>query len=221
MATSFALGLVIKIVDYGATDQVVTILTAQEKLSFIALGVRKMTSKNRIAIGLGNLIEIEFFKARLQNRLSKLKKATLHLQLPLLDGDTPQVVQEIILKLIKIPQADSKLWYAIEEAWAFLGKTSNHHVKVFVLTRLLSVYGYWPIWDRCHVCQKRHHIIDFAFYQGGFSCIHHTKNERPLMQLKAFQALGKSFQDYQQVDELLNFEIYQELLAFLQSQNIY
>jgi len=85
------LGIVIKQINYDDFDQIVTILTDTELITFIALGVRKMTSKNRVALQLGNVIEVELFRARLKNKVSKLKRANLVKQLPLQSSDTAMV----------------------------------------------------------------------------------------------------------------------------------
>ena len=163
-------GIVIKKLDYMAEDEIITILTNDELLSFIALGTRKITSKNRNALGLGNIINAEIFRARLTNKLSKLKKAVLVKQPPLLVSDTAEVLFEIMknIQLVKVPS--NSLFRAFLESYRYFGENHNHHVKTFVTFRVLDTIGLMPKTDSCVECSRKDRINGFEFYLGGFTC---------------------------------------------------
>ena len=75
MAENVVTGFIIDILDYEVYDQILTLLLPSNvKLKLIALGSKKILSKNARNISLLNLTEAEVFLARNVNKISKLKK---------------------------------------------------------------------------------------------------------------------------------------------------
>lgn len=209
------LGIVIKQIDYDDYDQIVTILTETDVITFIALGVRKMTSKNRVALQLGNVIEIEFFRARLKNKISKLKRASLIKQLPVQESDTALVWLEILKYLSWIEKSSPNLFRSIIETYSYWGTEYNHHIKTYILFHLLEIRGVKPHNDNCIRCGRYDRINGFEFYEGGFTCVYHTKKKRSLEYLKGIQSLFINFKKYMNTSAYVNKNIFNELIAFL------
>ena len=75
MAENVITGFIINISDYEIYDQILTLLLPNNlKLTLIALGTKKILSKNARNISLLNQVEAEVFLARNINKISKLKK---------------------------------------------------------------------------------------------------------------------------------------------------
>lgn len=209
--TDTLVGIVIKKVQLNADDEVVTILTSDEIVSFIALGTRKLKSKNRIALDYGNIITAEIFRARLKNKLSKLKKAVLLKQPPLKTSDTATVIIQVVKLLGKLENPSEMLFNSIIKAFQHLGDTHNHNVKTYIYFKALDSLGVYPNVSSCVECGRTDRIVDFDYKDGGYKCAWHNKKERPLEELKALQMLDKDLISYLEVDPLLNKRLFEEL----------
>lgn len=215
MAAEKEVGIVIKMIDYDDYDKVVTILASDSLISFIALGVRKLESKNRVALQLGNLIEVELFKARLTNRLSKLKRANLLKQPPLKQADTAIVWLDIIKYLQKMRRGSEKAFKSILEAYSGFGEEFNHHAKTFIVFRMLDEMGQWPNMQHCVECKRKDRITGFDLYKGGFVCALHADEQLSLGELEAWFALGKGFAEYSKVNPGINRNIYLKVTNYI------
>ncbi len=215
MSESKELGIVVKIIDYDDFDQIITMITSYEVLTFIAMGVRKINSKNRIALQLGNIIEIELFRARLKGKVSKLKRANIVEQPPIEKLDTANVLLTIIKHLSKIDDFPKGILDSVFETFQSLGTEWNHHVKVYIMFKYLEVVGEAPSINNCIECGTNQHINGFEFYKGGYTCVKHTGNKRNLAFLKAIQSLDISFNSYKNIDATINKQIYLELEEFI------
>lgn len=206
-------------IDFKDHDQIIHLLTNDQIVVFLANGIRKITSKNRFALQLGNIVDIEIFKARLNNQISKLKKAHLVIQPPITTSDTAKVILLIIEEINKITLNDhgriNNLFSAIKNSWKYLGGNYNHHIKTYVIYNLLNYYGLEPQLNKCIECHRTDRINGFMFENGGFSCFFHTSVQRNLDFLKAINYLGKNFEKYLQVDNQINHQIFQELNNYL------
>ena len=213
--TQTKVGVVIKKEIFEADNEIITILTRDELLSFIALGTRKITSKNRVALDLGNLISAELFMARLQGRLSKLKKATLVQQPPIKSANTAEIIFEIINKIQWIEKPSTKLFNAFVKSYNHLGQEYNQFVRTFIMYNYLDSLGINPVVDKCIECNRPDRISGFEFYKGGFTCAWHTTKERSLDFLRAIKYLTSDFDKYKEVNPLIDLEIYNEIIKFM------
>jgi len=211
---SIITGIVVKRTDVDDFDQVITLITPDEIISFIALGVRKITSKNRVALQLGNVIEAEIFRARLNGKLSKLKRAVLIKQVDIKESDNANVLLEMIKYLSKIKKSNMNLFASIVKSLDALGKDSNHQVKTFLVASLLENFGLKQNFNCCVECGRVDLIDDFRFFKGGFLCKHHAYKSRPLEELKAFKNL-KDLDKYKDIDPIINKKIFKELTLFI------
>ena len=211
---SIITGIVVKRTDIDDFDQIVTLITPDEVISFIALGVRKITSKNRVALQLGNVIEAEIFRARLNGKLSKLKRAVLIKQVDIKESDNANVLLEMIKYLSKIKKSNITLFSSIVKSLDTLGKDFNHQVKTFLVAALLESFGLKQNYSCCVECGRKDLIDDFRFFKGGFLCKHHVYKNRTLEELKAFKNL-KDLDKYKDTDPVINKKIFKELTLFI------
>lgn len=78
MSETILKGYIISIKDYQLFDNIISFFGEDNKIyNLLSLGSRKILSKNGRNIKIGALIEFEFFKSRLANSLSKLKKLNI------------------------------------------------------------------------------------------------------------------------------------------------
>ena len=219
MASTILQGLVINKKDFQEKDLIVEILTEQEYLTFIALGTRKLSSKNRFSLEIGNIIEVEIFKARLNNKMSKLKKATLVLQVPLEKENIAKIVFDLVKKINQSNKSFSPLLFkSINESFKYLDTQVYLQVKTYVLFNFLACLGIYPSQNGCLVCKSAKRINGFSFEQGGFSCFYHTKNKRSLEELKAIYSLFQSFEKYKDTSSLINKKLYLEIEKVINKQ---
>jgi len=114
---------------------------------------------------------------------------------------------------IDIPSRD--LFKSIIETYSFWGGDINHHIKTYIMTRLLKTKGAYPTSDKCVECGRHDRINGFEFYKGGFTCVLHTKKERDLEYLKGIKDLLSSFREYMVTNSYTNKNIFDELIAFI------
>ena len=211
MAAIILEGFVIRKQNYKDKDLIVTILTPDGKFSFLALGVRKIESKNRVALQLGNLIEIEVFKARLNNKLSKLKKAHNIKEFPFQVSDIASVMM-VILKIInKINQPNYFFYKALDQAFDYFGTEYNHQIKTYFKYLNLKHHGLNPIMNKCCECGSFKNILDFNWDKGGFLCSKHALKKTPLIKLKSYEALSLGIAKYIKTTSKINFNIDKEI----------
>lgn len=213
-------GFVIKKIDYGAEDEIISIFSRHEVITLIALGTRKMKSKNRVALQIGNFVEIEYFRARLANKISKLKKASIVIQPPLNNGNTAEIILELYRYLSNIQSESALLFKALIDVYAYLGGEYNQNIKTYVLFSYLDVIGHYPQNNMCVECGRNDRINGFEFYKGGFLCALHNKKPRTLQELKAIQNLFATFDDYASTDAKINQRLQAEVKKYI-DDNMY
>jgi DNA repair protein RecO (recombination protein O) len=75
MSESLLKGYLISKINYGIFDEIITILTTEgTKCVCLSKGSRKIMSKNGRNLFLGSFVEAVIFRARHENKVSRLKK---------------------------------------------------------------------------------------------------------------------------------------------------
>ncbi|MBU4692138.1 DNA repair protein RecO [Mycoplasma zalophi] len=212
-------GIVINKQPYADADEIVTILTPSKKITFLAKGTQKPLSKNRVALQLLNLIEVEIFEARLATKVSKLKKANT---LIFFNLDTDKTVVINLLKLLNVVKEN---FYLVTDTCFHLfnlfGRGNDYKIFLYILNQSLHCFGIYPNYKGCVVCQRKDNIIDFEFYQGGYLCFKHSNKTKEIEYLKSVYFLSKDFDDYQaNFNKSYIRQIFEELWNFLE-ENTY
>jgi recombinational DNA repair protein (RecF pathway) len=74
MGLTIAKGYLLARTPYRIFDEIITILTSNgARIALLALGTRKLQSKNARNLFFGHLLEFSFFAARTSKKVSKLK----------------------------------------------------------------------------------------------------------------------------------------------------
>ena len=221
MPTTILKGLVIKKKNFQEFDLIVEIVTEKEFLTFIALGTRKLSSKNRFALEIGNIVEVEVFKARFNNKMSKLKKATLVFQ-PLIEKESvAQTISNLTFKINKSKKSFSPLLFkSIEESFEYLNTNLLPLVKTYVLFNFLDCLGIYPNKTSCIECFRKDRINSFSFEKGGFTCVFHALKPRPLEELQSIYALFDSFGKYKNTNFMINQQLAKEIENIIEEQMV-
>lgn len=208
-------GIVIKEIDYLNDNKIFTIMTDSSLITFLALGVKKITSKNGVALQLGNFIEVEIFQARLKDKVSKLKKATIIKQPPLFISDTAKVLLEIIKWMQKLSDYSLELFNSYIEALNLFGENYNHQLKTYILFRIVWALGLKPVLNCCVECKRKDNIVDFSLSKGGFLCFLHSKNKMNLLELHAWKNIGGEIKGYINTSSEINMILYQQIVDYI------
>lgn len=177
------------------TDAIIKLICPFGFLSFFAMGVNKPNSKNNVALQLGNFIECEVFLARAQDKLSKLKKATIIDQFDLINK--PYSVN--LLKAIKFSryvELNSLDFFAIFDQFIKNIHKNSYFALTWFLYRLLKILGYAQVNDKCIECSSNQNIIEIDISKGGFICNKHNKNITNINTLKNFLLLSNDINEY-------------------------
>ncbi len=154
MAETIAKGYVTKITDYRVFDQIVGLLLENgQKHSLIALGARKINSKNARHLMVGNFNEFEFFASRAAERIGKLKRtvAIAAIDWKIYDYKSFWLLNECVDSAF----ADDFDLFAFYDRTLNLIKKNAHRdfsLVVYILLEVVRQNGAIISSARCHLC---------------------------------------------------------------------
>ena len=205
-------GFLIKKQDFGHSDEIVTILTNEGEFSFFSVGSRTIKSKNKVSLQIGNLIEIEYFKSRLSNKLSKLKRASTITKPNINEFKIAEIIFKIYKRLSKIGEVDRRFFSLLIEIYSYIDELKwTSTIEVYFLYKMISFTGYPLVMDKCLECGRKDRIVDFNFIKGGFICALHSEENKSIEYLKSFTLLNQGLDKFLSVDsqvvEMLNEQL--------------
>jgi len=153
-------GIVLKTIEFNDFDLIVTIYSREYgPLSFVALGTRKIVSKNKYAVQLFSESKFEIFKSH-KGRLSKLKKGYLVNSNKTISNNyfnylLASVAADLTQQLFANNEV-SKIYYRNLETLLQVLSTDQYPFKTFTFF-LLQALKYQNVkldFTTCAVCQK-------------------------------------------------------------------
>lgn len=218
MAESIIKGIVLEVSNYPENDNesLIKLLTKKGILNLIASGLNKAQSKNKANLLPGSYTEIEYFKARLRGKFSRLKKANA-LIVP--DYDNRHNIV-LITKLLRFFNNFESSYNPIVQAYLtilpYMGQGKNRWLLTYVLGQSLDYFGAKIVNDKCVECLTPGNLCDFQFYKGGFLCAAHMTKRRWTKELKSYYYLFHSVDVYMQMaNSEIDEQIRHELIDFL------
>ena len=202
-------GIVLKQTDYRDHAVLLSVLTKEYgKLSFVANGVRRLTSKNAGSIQPYTLAEIQFDykegKTMFRLQTVSVRQLYRHIHEDLTASAAAGVLCEtadVLNPEMLDPDLGAFTFDLLEQALGLLneGKRSDIVIAVF-LARMLSETGMGPDVDSCVLCGSGL-VQAISIREGGFlcpSCAEKTGEElRSAASLRQFRLLNKaSFEHY-------------------------
>lgn len=167
-------GIILKKTDRGEADQLLTVYTKDfGKIEILARAVRKIASKLHSSADIFYLSEIEFVQGKTHKTLTD---AILIDKFSALRNDLAKLriaykISEIADNLIKVPEADPKIWNLMTETFSRLDdwKTKNSSdtvilqkssikleiVYYYFFWHLVSLLGYQPKIENCTLQGKK------------------------------------------------------------------
>ena len=171
------IGTVIRIVDYGDSDQILSVLTPDRgKLSFMAKGARKSSTRFGGAVDLLTQSEFVFYD---REGLKSLNQATLVNAHSALQTDYDRLTTALrcartINRLLEDDQEAMTVFELFERLLDVLSReTSTETLGVYELAfklKLMLRLGWAPILDVCADCGKQPQRSWFSMTMGGVLC---------------------------------------------------
>ncbi|WP_027120342.1 recombination protein O N-terminal domain-containing protein [Mycoplasmopsis lipofaciens] len=224
MAEKIEKVILLDINDYSNDENagIITVLGKNGVFSLLAMGINKGNSKNKSNLQVGSLIEIEYFKARLNNKLNKLKKAKLLYEIDYSNKFNLVYVAKATKFLKNFTSNAVNIINTYIETFEFLGKGYNDFLLTYLIANSLYYFGLKPNIESCVECNSPGNLCDFEFYIGGYLCALHAKKQRWTKELKSVYYLFQNLKTYMQICiPQVNNKIYLELLHYLKDNGIY
>ena len=201
-------GVITKIIDYQDYDQIFTIYSDLGVKTLIAKGSKKILSKNSRALQVGNFVEAEYFPARLNFQISKLKTATLVYQFDLYNYNLINFLAKIWKMLMLLD--NKKMFTAIKTICQNYYDKHDIEKQIWLYNKFLNAFGYQQKYRGCLVCNSRARICYFDLDMGGLFCNRHTKNRYPVAIVKEYVKLN--FFDYNDYKSIANHQVLKQLI---------
>lgn len=170
MAEIITKGYLINREDYDFFDEIITFINEFGNLfTCIALGVKKINSKNARNMFFGSLCEFEFFCARDTLKVGKLKKVKLlepnNINLNL----NPSILfLNECLYLSKLN--GKKIYYFYKEIISLINKSiDNESIILYIILNFIKFSGIRLWLDSCSIC-KSTKVSNFSEENYGFVC---------------------------------------------------
>lgn len=199
----------------------IEVLTPKGKFSMIAQGVNKPISKNANQLQIGSIAEYEFFQARLNNKVSKLKKVNIIKQVDTTEIDNLVLVDKIVEYIKKIDSHFKIVYSLYLKILAFIDRNKNSHLLTYFIANTLKCYGLQFSTNKCVLCKTINEICFFSFSDGGFLCQNCSDNQYDVEILKSFYYLFNDLESYLHIcNDENNIFVQKLLISYLKKQGI-
>ncbi|ATZ18790.1 DNA repair protein recO [Williamsoniiplasma somnilux] len=178
MAATIFNAIVLDSFDFDENAKIVTTFSDKfGKIAFVALGVNKVSSKNRYSIQTFSNSEFEVFKSKKYNGLSKLKTGILINQNNNIANNYDDYlyvscISKIIISGTNFDQKNYKLYNLLNETIKIINnKKSSFSCFAFFLFYAMNFFGgSWSL-NQCLRCKRTNPIIKtFSFNDFGIIC---------------------------------------------------
>jgi DNA repair protein RecO (recombination protein O) len=171
--------VVLKVVDHGESDKIVTFYTAAAgRLTGIAKGAKRSSKRFVNKLELFTCLEISCSRRR-QNVLAQIVEAELidpyiNLRRDYDSYIAASLIAELVLSWVRENDVDESLFAAL--LWALNNLNSGRQALdtvIFFLVKLLSIVGYQPHLATCMICSGKENSAGpyvFNLGKGGTVC---------------------------------------------------
>lgn len=215
MGAEKTLAIVINKQNYSDHDEIVTFLSQNKPISMICLGTRKPQSKNALNLQIYSLVEVEFFRSSLENRMSRLKKAVLISVFDLNNQYVISIVNQLQFLFRNITYSSKKFIKNYELFLSKIGGRDTYNWLTWLLANSPIINEIKPYFKNCVLCKSNQDLQYFSFDQGGMFCSKHTPKTTEYNLLMAYYFLFNDPYKYvKQINSKNNQIILKELLIF-------
>lgn len=172
MSEIISKGYLINRSDYGFFDEIITFINEYGNIfTCIALGVKKIKSKNARNLIFGKQIEFEFFLARNSDKVNKLKRAKL-LENKFDIEFTNNVLLFLNSALFKSKINGENVYKFYESILVMIEskKYQDELIIIYILINLIRFSGIKMNLNECAICKNKK-IANFSEKDFGFICV--------------------------------------------------
>ncbi len=167
-------GIILSFVPYKDDDNIVEVFLENNKvMSVYAPGTRKMESKNRQSLIIGNIVDVEYFKARIDGKMSRLKKfESSDIYIPK-DEKTYKTIKKItkLLSEYKFTKRSKNTFENFERFISELkNKNDGSNEYLLIAGNVVSDSSTNFSFTNCAICGKRKEVKSFSLREGGIIC---------------------------------------------------
>lgn len=189
--------------DYEMFDEIIGIINEHGNIfSLLALGVKKILSKNSRNLFFGCLAEFEFFASRdIDNKIGKLKKVTLLENNIDISSRVPLILVSKLIYDLRLKGKKIFLW--LSETVDLIKQFDVSFDNLIIIKILLGTFKHLGVkicLDKCSCCNSKN-IYSFSQKNFGFVCFNHfdkqydIKYEAEIIKILYFFNNKKNFQD--------------------------
>ena len=167
--------IVLSRLDFREADQLITFYTKEQgKITVLATGIKKITSKNSPLLGLGALVEAEIISGKEWQRLGSVEtiKNNLCVESSNPSGLLVMSALTFVNSVIKEDETDPVLFTIIFD-WLYFLSTNKSVSEILLLAffvRISAHLGWAPVLDKCVLCNTVQTKEFFSVSRGGLVC---------------------------------------------------
>lgn len=166
------LGIVLQVQDYKENDGLITLLCEESKITFLAKGIMKSTSKNRCLCQPFSLVHVTLHDSHRLPILmhGKVTQYFYKIQEDLCAQSVFFVLRDCLLKV----RSSIALYQAfLQTLQAFQNEDSDAYTRACLCLKLiLEQEGIAPYTQGCVLCKKTSDLETISLQDGGFLCRH-------------------------------------------------
>ncbi|MFV9511034.1 DNA repair protein RecO [Tepidibacillus sp. LV47] len=179
-------GIVIKTVDYGEGNKIITLFTEKYgKITLMARGAKKTKSRLSSVSQLFSYSDYTFFLTKSMGTLKSgdIIQSFTKIQQDIIKTAYAAYLVELTDKMIEkhepIPFLYQQLLSALKQIDE--GKDSEIITRIYEL-KILEISGYRPVLNHCVLCDAHDHLKRFSVIHGGLICDHHPNESSVVLQ---------------------------------------
>lgn len=168
--------IVLKEMDYGEADRILTLLTPGGKVTALAKGIRRVTSRKAGQLGLFHRAELVMARGRNMEIISQAQSLETYegLRQDLFRFTYASYAAELMDRFVQGEEEDSAVFYDLMAKgleWLANQPDPRLWMRYFEI-RLLALSGYQPQFHRCTVCGRevQPETNFFDMERGGIVC---------------------------------------------------
>ena len=188
-------GIVIRQVQYKEKDAMVSVLTKDGTVSFLARGILNPTSKNASSCLLFaySSFTLNSKGDKLTLTQGKLIKSYYHLYESLEKMAAIQLVCELVIKCLD--EDNGNVYPYLKNMLEHLSLNYDSRTLTLIcIANIIKESGYALEYDECVKCGSKKDIVSYSFNEGGFICIRclsHNEEVKSEVSLKTYRYIFK------------------------------
>lgn len=165
--------IVLTINPYKEKDAVISAISENEFITFLARGIRDPKSKNAAINNPLCIADIELMDGNFKHPILKSSKqlfTPMRLEMDAKYLGSLILMNEIVTYLFP-DEEKPKMFKVLEEAVTALKKSDDWLLALLIfMSHALRVGGFELEVNKCVVCESKKNIVAFSFIEGGFMC---------------------------------------------------